>query len=74
MAKKATIELGLNELAYGIRAFDHLADAYIPGTSSRDPQVAAAHKAVVTVLRRMSKLFSKEMSKLKANKPKIRNR
>ena len=73
MAKKATIELGLNQLAYGIRAFDHLADAYIPGMSSRDPQVAA-HKAVVTVLRRMSKLFSKEMSKPKANKPKIRNR
>lgn len=67
--KKTTIELGMNQLALGIRAFEHLIDAYKPGTTAGNPEVAAANKAVVTVLEAMRKMFSKELGKLLQHRP-----
>jgi hypothetical protein len=65
--RKARVELGIFELAYGIRACDHLAEAY-SHMNPDNPAVDAAHKQMVTILNQMSKKFSEKLSKLKQDK------
>lgn len=65
-SKKVRVELGYWELAYGIRAFNHLAEAY-SNMDADSPAVDAVHKQMVTILKNMSVKFGRKLGELQAS-------